>query len=143
MIETTNSEIDVDALMAEIRVEVERVRARQGALVVPAGPAPGEGWYALLDQLRLAEEHAAVGLEVPAFGRYAGLKRRLARVLARGVLFFGQVIAQPQRTYNASVLAALRLLAERTQALEAEVAALRARLAPGGAAPARERDREP
>jgi hypothetical protein len=59
------------------------------------------------------------------------LKRRLARALARGVLFLTQVTAQPQRIYNTSSLVALRLLVERVQALETEVAALRARLAPG------------
>lgn len=147
MIETENPEIDVDALMAEIRAEVMRARAAGGALPEPVGPAPGEGWYGLLDQLRVAEQHVAVGLEVPPFGRYGGLKRRLARAAARVVLFFSQVIAQPQRTYNAATLAALRILAERVQALEAELAAERARRAPGAGAPATsagaERDRKP
>lgn len=131
MIESANPEIDVDALMAEIRAEVMRAREAGGALAVHAGPAPGEGWYGVVDQLRLAEQHAAVGLEVPPFGRYSGVKRRLARAAARLVIFLTQVIAQPQRTYNAATLAAVRMLAERVQALEAELAALRARQAPG------------
>jgi hypothetical protein len=144
VIETANTEIDVDALMAEIRVEVMRARAAGGALPVAAGPAPGEGWYGVLDQLRVAEQHAAVGLEVPPFGRYGGLKRRLARAAARIVLFLTQVTAQPQRTYNVSSLAALKLLAERVQALEAELAALRAQRAPRAPAGARpERDPTP
>jgi hypothetical protein len=130
VIESANPEIDVDALMAEIRAEVMRAREAGGALSAH-GPAPGEGWYGVLDQLRLAEQHAAVGLEVPPFGRYSGVKRRLARAAARIVIFLTQVIAQPQRTYNAATLAALRMLAERVQALEAELAALRARQAPG------------
>jgi hypothetical protein len=138
VIESGDPEIDVDALMAEIRAEVMRARAAGGAPPAAVGPAPGEGWYGLLEQLRVAEQHAAVGLEVPPFGRYGGLKRRLARATARVVLFLTQVTAQPQRTYNASLLAALRLLAERVQALEAELAALRAQRAPGAAA---ERDR--
>lgn len=144
MIESGNPEIDVDALMAEIRAEVMRARAVGGAGPVAIGPAPGEGWYGFLDQLRLAEQHAAVGLEVPPFGRYGGLKRRFARAAARVVLFFTQVIAQPQRTCNAATLAALRILAERVQALEAELAALRAQRAPGAPrSPGAERDRTP
>lgn len=138
MIESDDPEIDVDALMAEIRAEVLRVR-EAGGVALPAGPTAVEGWYGVLDQLRIAEQHAAVGLEVPPFGRYGGLKRRLARAVARVVLFLTQVLAQPQRTYNASTLAALRLLAERTQTLEADLAALRARLARRG--PERERER--
>jgi len=143
VIESANPEIDVDALMAEIRAEVMRARAAGSALPAAAGPAPGEGWYGLLDQLRVAEQHAAVGVEVPAFGRYGGVKRRLARAAARVVLFLTQVTAQPQRIYNASTLTALKLLAERVQALEAELAALRARRAPGAVSPAPERDPTP
>lgn len=142
MIETANPEIDVDALMAEIRAEVMRARAAGGAPAA-AGPAPGEGWYGLLDQLRVAEQHVAVGIEVPPFGRYGGLKRRLARAAARVVLFFTQVTAQPQRVYNASALAALKLLAERVQALEAELAASRAQRAPRPPPAAPERDPTP
>jgi hypothetical protein len=138
LIESDDPEIDVDALMAEIRAEVLRARATGGAVTAPAQPTAAEGWYGVLDQLRVAEQHAAVGVEVPPFGRYGGLKRRLARAVARVVLFLTQVLAQPQRIYNASTLTALRMLAERTQALEAEVAGLRARLA--RRAPERDRD---
>lgn len=129
MIESDDPEIDVDALMAEIRAEVMRARAGGDGLPAAEGPAAIEGWYGVLDQLRVAEQHAAVGVEVPLFGRYGGIKRRLARAVARVVLFLTQVLAQPQRIYNAATLVALRTLVERTQALEAEVAALHARLA--------------
>lgn len=132
MIESENPEIDVDALMAEIRTDVMRMRAAGGALPGSIGPTPGEGWYGILDQLRVAEQHVAVGIEVPPFGRYGGVKRRLARAAARVILFLTQVIAQPQRTYNAAALGALKSLAERVQALEAELASERARHAPRG-----------
>lgn len=138
MIESDDPEIDVDALMAEIRAEVLRTREAGEVPLAGVGPSAAEGWYGMLDQLRVAEQHAAVGLEVPPFGRYGGIKRRLARAVARVVMFLTQVLAQPQRIYNASTLTALRMLAERTQALEAEVAALRARLARRG--PERDRD---
>lgn len=138
MIEPNNPEIDVDALMAEIRGDVMEARNGAGApLAIGADHAAGSGaWYGVADQLRVAAQHAAVGIEVPAFARYGGLKRRLARVVARVVLFLTQVTAQPQRIYNGSSLVALRLIAERVQALEAEVAALRAQRAAGmGSAP--------
>lgn len=141
MIETANTEIDVDALMAEIRAEVIRARAAGAGVPDAGGPTPGEGWYGVLDQLHVAEQHAAVGLEVPAFGRYGGLKRRLARAAARVVLFLTQVTVQPQRIYNVSSMGALKLLVERVQALEAELAALRARRAqdpPASVAPGRD-----
>jgi hypothetical protein len=133
VIERSNPEIDVDALMAEIRTEVMRARQAAGAaagagppggaLAARAEAAPGAGdpaWFGLRDQLHVAEQHAAVGLEVPAFVRYGGLKRRLARALARVVLFLAQVVTVPQRTYNAAMLTALRVLAERVRLLEAE-----------------------
>lgn len=140
MIETANPEIDVDELMEEIRAEVMRARASgppDGA--APACPPlmpgvePG-AWYGILDQLRVAEQHAAVGLEVPPFVRYGGVKRLLARGVARVVLFLSQVVTQPQRTMNVASLTALRLLVDRVQVLEGEVAALRARLGPVGGA---------
>ena len=127
MIESGNPEIDVDALMAEIRAEVMRTRQNAAGQRDPhavAAPPPSlagdPAWFGLRDQLHLAEQHAAVGLEVPAFVRYGGLKRRFARAVARVVLFLGQVVTIPQRTYNAAVLTALRQLAERVRLLEAE-----------------------
>lgn len=132
MIEPSNREIDVDQLMAEIRDEVMRARAATAA--TPSAPlqpvAPvvvnDAGWYSLRDHLHVAEQHTAVGAEVPPFGRYSGPKRVVARALARIVIFLSQVITLPQRTYNGATLGAIRLLAERVQALEGEVTALRA-----------------
>jgi hypothetical protein len=129
VIEPSNREIDVDQLMAEIRDEVMRARAATAASPA-AALAPvvvtDAGWYSLRDHLHVAEQHAAVGAEVPPFGRYSGPKRIVARALARIVIFLSQVITLPQRTYNGATLGAIRLLAERVQALEGEVAALRA-----------------
>ena len=131
MIEPSNPEIDVDQLMAEIRDEVLRERAATSAAL--AAPLPSAlvvtndaGWYSLRDHLHVAEQHAAVGAEVPPFGRYRGPKRALARAIARIVIFLSQVITAPQRIYNGAMLGAVRLLAERVQALESEVATLRA-----------------
>jgi hypothetical protein len=133
VIEPNNPEIDVDALMAEIRGDVMRARTAASAPLLAAADLEGSSgvWNGVEDQLRVAAQHAAVGIEVPAFARYVGLKRHLARALARVVLFLTQLTAQPQRIYNTSSLMALRLIVERVQALETEVAALRARLAPG------------
>lgn len=138
MIESANPEIDVDALMEEIRAEVLRARAAgvTGSAHSTGLPVPGVDptpWYGILDQLHVAEQHAAVGLEVPPFVRYGGIKRALARAVAKVVLFLSQVATQPQRTTNVASLTALRLLVERVQTLEGELAALRARLgSPGG-----------
>jgi hypothetical protein len=132
VIEPSNREIDVDQLMAEIRDEVLRARAASAAApaasLVPTAPVVvnDAGWYSLRDHLHVAEQHTAVGAEVPPFGRYSGPKRIVARTLARIVIFLSQVITLPQRTYNGATLGAIRLLAERVQALEGEVAALRA-----------------
>jgi hypothetical protein len=132
VIETPNREIDVDQLMAEIRDEVLRERAvtavAPAATLAASAPAVANdaGWYSLRDHLHVAEQHTAVGAEVPPFGRYSGLKRIVARTMARIVIFLSQVITMPQRTYNGATLGAIRLLAERVQALEGEVAALRA-----------------
>jgi hypothetical protein len=136
VIEPSNRDIDVDQLMAEIRDEVLRARAATAATAaataapaattLPAPVANDASWYSLRDHLHVAEQHAAVGAEVPPFGRYSGPKRLLARSLARIVIFLSQVITMPQRTYNGATLGAIRLLGERVQALESEVAALRA-----------------
>jgi hypothetical protein len=132
VIEPSNPEIDVDQLMAEIRDEVLRERAATSAALAMA-PLPSAfpvtndaGWYSLRDHLHVAEQHVAVGAEVPPFGRYRGPKRVLARAIARIVIFLSQVITAPQRIYNGATLGAVRLLTERVQALESEVATLRA-----------------
>jgi hypothetical protein len=78
-----------------------------------------------LEFLNAAERHAAVGAEVPAFNRYGPLKRRLARLVARPILFVAELVTHPQRMFNTAALEALRSLGDRVQSLEQELAARR------------------
>jgi hypothetical protein len=144
MIETPNPEIDVDRLMAEIRSEARSVEADlPEASARRAGPPPDGRWLRLVDQLQVARENAAVGVEVPAFPRLPPLRRRLARLAARCVLYVAELVTRPQRSFNIATLVGLEQVADELRELRSEVETLRARLtersrsAPGPSSAAR------
>jgi hypothetical protein len=71
-------------------------------------------WAGLSEKLRLAQHHAhSAGVTVPEIKGLGGLKLRLARLVARGVIYLCQVITKPQRLLH---LTALNTLAELTRA---------------------------
>ena len=135
MIETPNSNIDVDQLMAEIRAEITRERepskAGQAASASLPGsvrsgsPADGPHWFRIFDELNVAEQHSAIGTEIPAFSRLGPLMRRIARLTTRAVFYVLQVVTVHQRSYNIATIFALRQLSERVRELESELQTLR------------------
>ena len=135
MIETPNSNIDVDQLMAEIRAEIMRERepskAGRGASAPLPGsarsgpPADGPHWFRIFDELKVAEQHSAIGAEIPAFSRLGPLTRRVARLATRVIYYVLQVVTVHQRSYNIATIFAVRQLSERVRELEAELQALR------------------
>ena len=127
MIETPNSDVDVDRLMAELRDELAAERPNAAPAPPPLAGAPPRMDLRWLEYLSAAERHAAVGAEVPAFHRFGPVVRQLARLAARPVLFLAELVTHPQRTYNTMTLEALRALGDRVQSLAQELDASRAR----------------
>lgn len=77
-------------------------------------------WARITSDLDLAEANAHVGAAVPELTRFQGLKRKVARFVARGVLYLSRVITNRQRQYNVSVLSALRDLSYGLRRFEEE-----------------------
>ena len=127
MIESTNPEIDVDRLMAEIRESLAREPGTPSprVLVEPAFGRGPERWATLLQALDVAEQNAAVGASPPPFNNFHPLLRRPARFAARFVLALAELATRPQRAVNIALVQTLRLLVEQIRELEHECEALR------------------
>jgi O-antigen chain-terminating methyltransferase len=105
--------INVDELMSKIREEVAR-RDSGGRTTSPpnhadAGhPTFSSNWPHLTGILSQAEQNANVGTKNMPMLKFARPYRWIARLVGRIVLYLGEVITNPQRKFNHSVLDALR-----------------------------------
>ncbi|MGD9765073.1 MAG: methyltransferase domain-containing protein [Candidatus Binatia bacterium] len=104
------SGLDIDALVAKIRSEIER---RSAAAPLSARPdaLPPLAAIPELDAARMLTEQALrvadVGTAVPPFGGFGPVRRALARLLTRMCYFFLRVITVDQAVFNKLVLNAL------------------------------------
>src|SRR5437763_26223 len=114
-------EVSVTDMMAHIRQQLARRRAGSPAVLGggarAAGP-PAEGppledfralkphidWHQILTGLKLAEEHVAVGADVPEMTSLPGPLRRLGRLIARCILILTRFITTRQREFNTAAL---------------------------------------
>lgn len=70
------------------------------------------------ENIMSAEQYAFIGAEVPQFYRYSGFKRKLAKKVAKLLLYLLQIITKPQRNYNNMVIQSLNMVADRFDAIE-------------------------
>ena len=116
---------DAAAVAAAIRAEL-RHRAD------PAGP-PAVSWFQLAADLEVADANAPVGRTLPELPRFRGVRRVVALLIVKGILYLSRAITNRQRQFNISVLSYLRGLAARLRRLEEEQARLATILADQGA----------
>jgi len=115
-------EINVDALMAQVRAEVARRYGESGA----SGGGPGTLFpdlhelQQLLDQAQWA---ASIGTTVPRFESFGPLRRWLARFVTRILYYFLQIITVDQRRFNGFVLNGIRLVEGGLRRVDATLAA--------------------
>jgi len=116
------ADLNLDALMARIRQQAAHHRAEAEAVLGEyAAEVPGFNWPQVQACLNSAVRLAPVPTAVPALGRYAGLKRLLARWVLRGFLALARVITVRQGDLNARLIEALRETAEGLRTLEKQV----------------------
>jgi ubiquinone/menaquinone biosynthesis C-methylase UbiE len=106
-------EFNTALLLAHLR----EAGARAGGAAPPGPPPPpaadsqeaqaAVNWDRFDRHLLLAEQNAHIGAHPPRT-RYKGLKRAVARLVARCVLAVSRMIVNPQRQFNVSVVDALR-----------------------------------
>jgi SAM-dependent methyltransferase len=103
-------DLDIDALSANIRAEIDR---RRGQAAAP-DDAQRSGAVALVPErdrvrslLEQAQRVANVGATVPPFGVFGPLRRRLAQLVTRTAYYFLQVITVDQRVFNNLLVDAL------------------------------------
>jgi O-antigen chain-terminating methyltransferase len=75
-------------------------------------------WDQLAAHCRRAEQHAFVGRSVPRFSHCAWPKRRLARWVARAVIYVARVVTKGQREFNVAILHGIRDLATTVRRLD-------------------------
>lgn len=110
-------DIDLDNLMAKIRVEVSRRRGQQHAYSGDSAPPLVALHRArlLLDQARRV---ANVGTTVPPFGVFGPVRRWLAQAVTRVLYYVLQVVTVDQRVFNGLVVNALSSIADELQRSE-------------------------
>jgi hypothetical protein len=106
----TLAQLDVEAVEAAIR---EALRRRS-----EAGGRPAPSWSQFEADLEVAEGSAQVGLHMPELPRFRGVRRVLARLLVRCILYLSRPITSRQRHFNASVLSCLYALMARARRAE-------------------------
>ncbi len=106
--------LDAPAVARAVRDELRR-RARQDGFTAAQFHA----------DLQAATENARVGLALPEMSRYHGLRRRLVRLLCRGLLYAARLITRPQSVFNLSVLRSLQTLATTSERIAREQEQLR------------------
>lgn len=103
---TPESEPTVDELMAGIRAILDHRDGGSRKAPSTISPQPSlDRAQLLLDQ---AEQVADVGSKVPPFTIFGPVRRAVARLIARGLLYFLQVISVDQRVFNGLLSSAVR-----------------------------------
>jgi len=106
MKQTDQQPVDVETIMTRIRQEAARRAVAGGA---PPSGAKVFNRAELFQTINRAEQNARVGTRVPEMNRFNPMVRRLARTVARIMVYLTQVITTPQRMFNQSVIQALHL----------------------------------
>lgn len=125
MDEVLREQIDVDAIMAEIRADV---KARGIVDDIPGFKGCGAGSEDGSDRQLEAMEQSYMLLSDLQFSDNP-VKRFIQRQVCRMVRFYVEPLAQEQSAYNEHTLWALRESLRRISELEARVAELESRLA--------------
>ena len=124
MTKRRDTEIEVDDVVARIRSEVAR-RERERPLD-PSPPSEDESaeaadWPRLRDALSAAEPLALVGPSLDGFSRFGRVKRALARLVGRTILYLTSFITSRQERFNTAILQSFHAL---TDGLPGRIAAL-------------------
>src|SRR5262249_23054187 len=90
-----------------VAVPAENVGLEQIIVEVLTGPP---AWHRVATHLDMAAHTANTGGSLPLMRRFRGIRRWLARLLARPILLGTQVITRPQRAYNHALVRSLRAL---------------------------------
>lgn len=141
------SEAELDAALVRLRREIWRRRPVLPVSFVSetAGAVKVQPELAgLRGEIDLSDRVKDVGTRLPALPHYGRFRRRLGRYAGRVLLYLLKVVTADQRTFNVSVVSALRHIEDALATNRAEIDSLRAGLdeLPGrGGAAGRERER--
>lgn len=110
-------EINVDELMERIRAEVKRRRAEVNTPLqdVYQNTQLSRGnnidkWVQVESALDNAEQVSQVGMKLPGMYTFRGWKRKIATYVGKVVLRIAQIITRDQRTFNSSIINAIRAM---------------------------------
>ena len=133
IIRIVDDEIDVDAIMAEIRAKLAgRPRLDpdpSGLTYTPAAGAESELEWALEEAAASARDLPIGDQLQPGFGLVGRLATRAKRPLHELTRFYVELLSTRQSAVNRPLVRAVELLAKRVAAQELEIAELRRRVA--------------
>jgi len=109
-----SSDLGVDALMRQVRQEVERrrleSRMRDGHAPSAADDQLAASWQALNEAIVAAESSTLVGMRLPPMTQMRGWRRRIAEPAARLILRIAQLVTRDQSAFNQLILGLVRWL---------------------------------
>lgn len=126
--EQEDPEIDVEELMAKLREKMAKKQMNEPSLI-PLQTPPSAGhpafsfnWPQLTATMGQMDQHVDVGTQNLPMEKFPRPCRWMARFVGRMVLLMGEVITNPQRKFNHSVLDALRFNVDVIRHLEQRLA---------------------
>ncbi|HEV8635516.1 MAG TPA: hypothetical protein VG370_14920 [Chloroflexota bacterium] len=140
IIRIVDDQIDVDAIMAEIRANLAGRLPLEpdpsGLSYTPAAGAESELEWAIEEAAESARDLQIGDQLQPGVGLFGRLTARAKRPLHQLARFYVELLATRQSAVNRPLVRALELLAKRVAEQEREIAELKRQLAePGGGAP--------
>ena len=122
MLETSNPDIDVNALLTRIQSEIDahlekhppadEAQLEDEAIGEEHSPEVNDPyeWPQMNSTLGIADQNAAVGTRVSPMLHFPRALRWAARLVGRIVNYLGTVITVPQRHFNQAILHAVRII---------------------------------
>jgi 2-polyprenyl-3-methyl-5-hydroxy-6-metoxy-1,4-benzoquinol methylase len=114
--EPQDPDVSVDALLQQVRQEVERRRleARMRESGPPTDPDDqvAASWRAMNEAIAAAEPATTVGMRLPPMTQMRGLRRRIAVPVARLILRVAELVTRDQSAFNHLILELVRMLTD-------------------------------
>jgi O-antigen chain-terminating methyltransferase len=97
-----------EAKRRQVSAAIEQAEPQSSENPTLFSPKQEAQWNRIRANLNLAEENSQAGMIVPELGRFRGVTRKLARLVARGLLYVARVVTNSQRKFNIAALASVR-----------------------------------
>lgn len=102
--------IDTRAVMNEIRFNLTQLHENPDSFLFDNELNNNSNINELIKNISKAQEHAAVGSELPSMSQMKGIRRKIATFVGNIALRIGQIFTRDQRIFNQSLIDSLSLI---------------------------------